>query len=182
MEIDRLEKLGVQVKCLEETVSPRDPVFPYIRALKIAEGQSDNMRRALNTTTGIVRARKEGRYTGPPPIGYKRERNSGGKSTIIPDENAIFIKEAFEVVALGLYSIDAVRKTLLEKGLKIGRSAFYKLLRNKTYTGFTKVPQFNDEEEYYVPGMHEALVSEDLFLSSRINSEKDRRKKQHSCC
>ena len=85
---------------------------------------------------------KEGRYTGTPPKGYKRERNIGGKSIIIPDENAIFIKETFEIVALGLYPIDNIRKTLSEKGLKIGRSAFYSLLRNKTYMGFTKVPQF----------------------------------------
>lgn len=163
VEIDRLEKLGVQVKCLEETVSPKDPIFPYIRAFKLAEGESDNIRRALNTTRGIVCARKEGRYTGTPPIGYKRERNASGKSFIVPDENAILIKEAFEIVALGLYPIDAVRKILLEKGLKISRSAFYSLLRNKTYKGFTKVPQVDEEEEYYVPGLHEALVSEDLF-------------------
>ena len=64
VEIDRLEKLGVQVKCLEETISPKDPAFPLFRALKLAEGEMDNSRRALNTTTGIIRARKEGRYTG----------------------------------------------------------------------------------------------------------------------
>ncbi len=163
VEIDRLEKLGVQVKCLEETISRRDPIFPYVRAFKLAEGESDNIRRALNTTTGIIRARKEGRYTGPPPKGYKRERNANGKTIIVPDENAILIREAFEVVSLGLYSIDNVRKLLSEKGLKIGRSAFYDLLRNPTYIGLTKVPEFDEEEEYYVPGLHEALVNEDLF-------------------
>ncbi len=163
VEIDRLEKLGVQVKCLEETVSPKDPIFPFVRAFKLAEGESDNIRRALNTTTGIVRARKEGRYTGPPPKGYKRERNASGKSIIVPDESAILIKEAFEVVALGLYPIDYIRKTLSEKGLKIGRSAFYELLRNSTYMGLTKVPEFGEEQEHYVPGLHEAIISEDLF-------------------
>jgi hypothetical protein len=29
--------------------------------------------------------------------------------------------------------------------------------------GFTKVPEFGDEGEHYVPGLHEALVNEDLF-------------------
>src|SRR5271156_1542754 len=33
VELDRLEKLGVQVKCLEETISPKDPAFPLFRAL-----------------------------------------------------------------------------------------------------------------------------------------------------
>ncbi len=115
VEIDRLEKLGVQVKCLEETISPKDPAFPYVRALKLAEGEMDNRRRALNTTTGIVRARKEGRYTGPPPKGYKRERNANGKTIIVPDENAILIREAFEVVSLGLYPIDKIRKIAFRK-------------------------------------------------------------------
>jgi site-specific DNA recombinase len=58
VELDRLEKLGVQVKCLEETISPKDPAFPLFRALKLAEGEVDNRRRALNTTLGIIRARK----------------------------------------------------------------------------------------------------------------------------
>lgn len=163
VEIDRLEKLGVQVVCLEGTISPKDPAFPLYRALKLAEGEMDNRRRALNTTTGIVRARKEGRYTGTPPKGYKRGRNESGKSIIIPEENAILIQEAFEIVSLGLYSIDNIRKILLEKGLKIGRSAFYKLFRNPTYMGLTKVPEFGDEDKHYVPGLHEALISEDLF-------------------
>jgi site-specific DNA recombinase len=47
--------------------------------------------------------------------------------------------------------------------LKIGRSAFYKLFRNPTYMGLTKVPEFGDEDKHYVPGLHEALISEDLF-------------------
>jgi len=163
VELDRLEKLGVQVKCLEETISPKDPAFPLFRALKLAEGEVDNRRRALNTTLGIIRARKEGRYTGPPPKGYKREKNANGKTIIVPDENAILIREAFEVVSLGIYSIDNIRKILAEKGLKIGRSSFYDLLRNPTYMGLTKVPEFNEEEEHYVSGLHEAIVNGDLF-------------------
>ena len=168
VELDRLAKLGVQVKCLEETVSQKDPMFPIVRAFKIAEGESDNIRRALNTTIGIIRARKEGRYTGPPPKGYKRERGANGKTIIVPDESALLIREAFEVVSLELYSIDNVRKLLSEKGLKIGRSAFYDLLRNPTYMGLTKVPEFGEEEEYYVPGLHEALVREDLFHQVQV--------------
>lgn len=82
---------------MEETISPKDPASPLFRALKIAEGEMDNRRRALNTTTGIVRARKEGRYTGPPPKGYKRDRNTSGKSIIVPDENALLIRKLLKL-------------------------------------------------------------------------------------
>ena len=181
VELDRLEKLGIEVRCLEETISSKDPAFPLFRALKLAEGEMDNRRRALNTTTGIVRARKEGRYTGPPPKGYKRERQAQGKSIIVPDENAIFIREAFEIVAMGIYSIDTVRKTLRDKGLKISRSCFYKLLRNPTYMGLTKVPQFGEEEEHYVPGLHEAIIDETLFHQVQAELRKIEEKSQAQC-
>lgn len=69
---------------------------------------------------------------------------------------------------MGLYPIDNIRKKLSEKGLKIGRSAFYDLLRNPTYMGFTKVPEFGEEEEHYVPGLHEALIEEDLFHQVKV--------------
>lgn len=160
---EKFIELRVQVICLEETVSRKDPAFPLFRALKLAEGEMDNRRRALNTSSGIVRARKEGRYTGTPPKGYKRERNSKDKAINVPDESAILIREAFEIVSLEMYPIDHVRKILSEKGLKIGRSAFYELLRNPTYMGFTKVPEFGEEAEHHVPGLHEAIVDEDLF-------------------
>ncbi len=124
VELNRLDKLGVQVKCLEETISHKDPAFPLFRALKLAEGEMDNRRRALNTTSGIVRARKEGRYTGTPPKGYKRERNAKDKTIIVPDENASLIREAFAIVALSLYPIDNIRKILSEKGLENWKKFF----------------------------------------------------------
>ena len=46
VEIDRLAKLGVELVCLEETISPKDPASPLFRALKLAEGEMDNRRRA----------------------------------------------------------------------------------------------------------------------------------------
>lgn len=55
----------------------------------------------------------------------------------------------------------------------------YDLLRNPTYIGMTKVPEFGEEAEHYVPGSHEAIVDENLS-SGASSPKKDRRKKQHS--
>lgn len=69
-----------------------------------------------------------------------------------------------------------------DKGLKIGRSTFYNLLRNPTYMGFTKVPEFNEEEEHYVPGLHEAIIGENLFHQVQAVLKKTSGKKLHSLC
>lgn len=60
--IARLELLGVEVKCLEEQFDTNDPSSVILRAIKLAEPEMDNRRRALNTKMGMERARSEGRY------------------------------------------------------------------------------------------------------------------------
>ncbi len=66
-----LRNYGVDVKCLEETYDTSDPAAVMLRAIKMAEPEMDNRRRAKNTQMGIRRTRKEGRYAcGAAPIGY----------------------------------------------------------------------------------------------------------------
>ena len=48
------------VKCLEETYDTSDPAAVMLRAIKMAEPEMDNRRRAKNTQMGIRRTLKEG--------------------------------------------------------------------------------------------------------------------------
>lgn len=83
-----LEKYGVEVKCLEETYDPSDPAGVMLRAIKMAEPEMDNRRRAKNTQMGIRRTLKAGRYAcGVAPIGYIWDRN-GLKPIIKPSPTA----------------------------------------------------------------------------------------------
>lgn len=71
-----LREFGVDVKCLEETYDTSDPAAVMLRAIKMAEPEMDNRRRAKNTQMGIRRTLKEGRYAcGAAPIGYMWDRN-----------------------------------------------------------------------------------------------------------
>lgn len=73
--IKELRSLGVEVRCLEETLDSSDPASVLLRALKLAEPEMDNRRRAKNTQMGIRRALKEGRYAcGAAPVGYSWDR------------------------------------------------------------------------------------------------------------
>ena len=161
--IHELKSYGVEVKCLEETYDTSDPASVMLRAIKMAEPEMDNRRRAKNTQMGIRRALKAGRYAcGAAPIGYSWDRN-GTHPMIKPNGNAGLVKEAFELYSTGLYPIEGVRKLLQEKGLSIQKTAFNRMLRNPIYKGNLVVPEQGDEEEQLVIGIHEAIVSEELF-------------------
>lgn len=158
-----LEKYGVEVKCLEETYDTSDPASIMLKAIKIAEPEMDNRRRAKNTQMGIRRALKAGRYaSGAAPIGYSWDRN-GTHPMIKPNTDAGLVREAFEIYATGLYSIEGVRKIVQEKGLNIQKTAFNRMLRNPIYRGHIVVPELGDEEEQEVIGIHEAIISRELF-------------------
>jgi site-specific DNA recombinase len=158
-----LRNYGVEVKCLEETYDTSDPSAVMLRAIKMAEPEMDNRRRAKNSQMGIRRTLKEGRYaTGAAPIGYSWDR-SGIRPMIKPNDNASLVKEAFELYSTGLYSIESVRKLLQEKGMNIQKTAFNRMLRNRIYVGNIIVPELGDEEEQTVVGIHEAIVSMELF-------------------
>jgi site-specific DNA recombinase len=161
--VHELEKYGVEVKCLEETYDTSDPATVMLRAIKIAEPEMDNRRRAKNTQMGIRRALKAGRYaSGAPPIGYSWDRN-GTHPMIKPNADAGFVRESFELYATGLYSIEGVRKIVQEKGLNIQKTAFNRMLRNPIYRGSIIVPELKDEEEQEVIGIHEAIIARELF-------------------
>jgi site-specific DNA recombinase len=134
-----------------------------LRAIKMAEPEMDNRRRAKNTQMGIRRTRKEGRYAcGAAPIGYVWDR-SNIKPMIKPSTAAYLVKEAFELYSTGLYSIEGVRKLLEGKGLNIGKTAFNHMLRNPIYIGKIVIPEYGEEEEQLISAIHEPIISEELF-------------------
>lgn len=158
-----LRKYGVDVKCLEETYDTSDPAAVMLRAIKMAEPEMDNRRRAKNTQMGIRRTRKKGRYAcGAAPVGYVWDRNNT-KPIIKPSPSASLVKEAFELYSTGLYSIEGVRKLLEGKGLNIGKTAFNHTLRNPIYMGKIVIPEYGDEEEQLISAIHEPIISEELF-------------------
>ena len=165
--IRELRSFGVKVICLEESLDESDPASVLLRAIKLAEPEMDNRRRAMNTRMGIRKALKDGRYaTGAAPLGYSWDRNRA-KPMIVPNESALLVREAFEMYATGLYSIEFVRKEMCKKGLKIGKTSFNQLLRKPIYAGKIVVPAFEEEEEQIVQGIHEAIVDEELFQKTQ---------------
>lgn len=161
--ITKLHKLGVEVEAIEQKLDNTVPENLLMKMLYLAIPEVENARRSLNTTNGMRRAMKEGRYMGIAPFGYKNSRDEKNRPIIVHSDLAPLIKKAFEMYATGMYQIEILRKELYKMGLEVSRNQFWLLLRNSIYCGKLKIKAFGDEPEEIVQGIHEPIISEALF-------------------
>jgi site-specific DNA recombinase len=68
--INTLRKLEVEPQAIEQPLDLSVPENKMMLAFYLAAPEVENDRRALNVLHGMRRARKEGRWMGPAPIGY----------------------------------------------------------------------------------------------------------------
>jgi site-specific DNA recombinase len=135
MMISKLHKLGIEPQAIEQPLNFEIPEQKFLLALYLTAPEVDNDRRAMNISAGIRKAMKDGRYMGPAPYGYKRGRGIDNKPNIIPGESANLVIEAFETIATGLFCSEDARRIMNQKGLPLGRTRFWCMLRNPVYMG-----------------------------------------------
>jgi site-specific DNA recombinase len=123
----------------------------------LSEKMKDRTRQAVSA----------GRFPWRAPIGY---RNVGGKegANIVPDPHAgPLMRRAFELMRTGRFKKTEVLKIVTDEGLATARGkalsaqTFHKSLRNPLYAGWVTLP--SDETFERVRGLHEPLVSQELF-------------------
>ena len=128
----------------------------------IGMAQYENLVRADNTKRGMRQASKEGRTMGRAPVGYTNDKLN--KTVQIDPVNGVLVAKGFELLSLGLLSIEEIRKKLIKEGLRnCCKQSFLNLVRNKYYYGVITIPAWDDEPEQEVIGKHHALISKDLF-------------------
>ena len=161
--INRLTKLGIEPQAIEQPLDLSIPENKMMLAFYLAAPEVENDRRSLNTIAGMRRAMKEGRHVNKAPRGYKNTRDEYNNPIIIPGKDAPLIKWAFEEMAKGMNNIMEVWKLSKDKGLKVGKSQMWNLLRNPVYCGKIFIPAYKNEDVMIVKAKHEPLVSEVLF-------------------
>ena len=166
-ELAKLKKLNVEARAMEQPLDLEIPEQKVMLAIYLTTPEVDNDRRALNIFHGIRRGKKEGRWLGGCPIGYKNKRNEFNRPIISPEGGVIekLVQQAFQDFSTGLYSIDDLRKKMNQMGLKSSKNAFWKMLRNKVYIGKICVPAYKTESEEWVNGQHEGIIDEDVFFA-----------------
>ncbi|WP_083401140.1 recombinase family protein [Pedobacter antarcticus] len=75
--------LGIEPQPIEQPLDISIPENKMMLAFYLAAPEVENDRRALNTFHGMRRARKEGRWMGPAPIGYTNKVTEDGRKVYL---------------------------------------------------------------------------------------------------
>ena len=133
--IKSFNEQGIIVNAIEQPLDLSIPEQGLMLAVYLSMPEVENHRRSLNVIAGMRRAFKEGRYIVSPPKGYDMGRDNQNKPILIPNHDAIFIKEGFELLSKGIYSQKEVLQKLRDKGFNSSKSAFGRIIRNPIYFG-----------------------------------------------
>lgn len=168
------DEMAIHVNAIEQPLDLSIPEQGLMLAIYLSMPEVENHRRSLNIRSGMRRAFKEGRYVGLAPKGYSNERDSSKKPIIVPNDDAIFIQRAFEMMATGLYNRNEIFYTLKSQGFKSSKTVFASILTNPIYYGGLYVKAYKDEVEVVVDGIHEPIITKSLFekVQKVINGRK----------
>lgn len=150
-----LKRYGVEIKSTSEYFE-NTPAGRFMENIIANVAQFDNDVRTERCVGGLRNAVLEGRYVWMAPVGYKNAKVDG-KSTIVQNDKAALVKQAFEMMADRKYSIKVIIETLRSLGLPIVKSQFYKTLKNELYAGW--ICKFGERHR----GKYNPIVSEVLF-------------------
>lgn len=114
---------------------------------------------------GLINRAKTGIRPGRVPFGYKVHKDTH-KILIVP-KRAEFVRQAFELMATGEFSLETLSDELFSRGLKyrnqqnckIPKSSLSSLLKNKFYTGYYTYPNVEGE----IKGSYKSIIDRDLY-------------------
>jgi site-specific DNA recombinase len=161
--IKKLQKsYAIKVVSVTEgvTFDADDPGSFFYAGLMLLKGEDEIIRNKSRINLGIYTAKKkEGRYLGASPIGYKNIRDEKNKPIIVPDpEKAPIIQYIFNAY-LNNVPILEIRKEAEKMGFnQKGNSAIQKILNNPVYIGLLHVKAYKDYPEEIVEGIHAPLI------------------------
>ncbi|MCB0476763.1 MAG: recombinase family protein [Crocinitomicaceae bacterium] len=177
-QIRLLKDLGVQVNAYEQwiNVTAVDSGVMML-SMYLSYGQSERENIVSRTTSGSNKARRQGYYLGKAPYGYRRKRTQDNKPTLeVYEDEAKFVRRAFNEVAMGMDSVESIFKNLRKEGLSITKQTFYRMFMNPTYCGRIHVTAYLDFPEEIVEGKHDGIVSVATYLKAQANKVNNRLK------
>lgn len=158
-----LRKYNTQATAIDQPVELSVPESSVVLAFYLSIPEAENSRRALNTMRGIRLAKEMGRYPNKAPLGFINTEGLDGRKYIKPiRHDAEILIWAFEQLAKNFYAVDEIRRMVNAKGLECSKSNFWTLIRNPVYCGYVRIFS-NDGTLQLVKGIHEPIISEDLF-------------------
>jgi site-specific DNA recombinase len=175
--LGRLHKMNIEPQAIMQPLDFNVPQSKIMLAIYLSLPEVDNDIRSQKIRDGIRGARKLGRWTSVAPIGYKNARDEQNKPIIVPHpEKAPIIQWTFKEVAKGERAPNIIRLEVAKKGINISKTSFYDLLRNPAYIGKVIIPASKDEPQLIGNGIHESLITDELFYKVQLTMNKKNKK------
>ena len=161
--IRKLAAIGIEVNSIEQPLDLSNPDNKVMLSMYLILPEVENDKISQRTKDGMRRAMKEGCFLAKAPYGYVNAKVLG-KTSVVPNEEAKIVLQAFMEVAKGLEAAEVIRQRFkVEFGLNLQKQQFYNMLRNNLYRGKIVVPEYRKESVEVIDGIHEAIVSNELF-------------------
>lgn len=161
--IKKLRDINVIPQAIEQPLDISIPENKMILAIYLVTPEVENDIRSLNVKEKMQKARAMGRWMGSAPIGYRNTQSAAGEKYIaIQEPEATLIREAFEQLSMGLFSIREIHRMAIKKGLVCSLNNFCHILRNPVYCGKIII----DRKQAILQtanGKHEKIISPLLF-------------------
>lgn len=163
-------KYGISLNSLTEPITGDSPETKFLSTILSAANQLDNEIKGRNVRNAMKRRFLEGDAIAKVPYGYKLVKTDK-KSIVLRDDRWWDILSTLwhKVQAEHLTILQATRWLTKESGKQFRRSTLDNILRNKFYCGYMVSPTYGTKK-----GVHEAMISEDMYYAVRAIIE-DRR-------
>ncbi|MBX2887404.1 recombinase family protein [Terrimonas sp.] len=161
--IKKLQDINIIPQAIEQPLDISIPENKMVLAIYLVTPEVENDIRSLNVKEKMQKARAMGRWMGSAPIGYRNTQSATGEKYItIQEPEATLMREAFEQVSLGLFSIREIHRMSVKKGLVCSLNNFCQALRNPVYCGKIII-----DRKQVIPqmasGKHAKIISQLLF-------------------
>jgi hypothetical protein len=107
---------------------------------------------------------KSGGYCYRAPAFYVNVKTKSGIPTLAIDDNADFLKQAFQLLAIENKSLYEVYIFLRCNGIKISKHQLGKIITNRVYLGEVYIPTQNGIPGKWIKGIHQPIIDERTFL------------------
>ncbi len=140
------------------------------QSIKMAEIESRKI--SERTKNGLNACLREGYYMASAPFGYTREKRSTNhhiqRKLLVPDGNAVFVKEAYRRVADGEHRTAVYEDMKKRYNIKLPKSSFLRMFANPVYNGKIFYKEFKGQPAFVVDGKHEAIIDDLLFHKVQV--------------
>ncbi len=149
------------------SIDIHDPYFFKHRADMFVDADFESRRISDRTKFGQWSGRSQGRFLAKAPYGYINQRDDQDKPILVLNNEA---KKNIEDI-FNDYVNDVPYTVILSKvrnnGFPMkGKDALRRVLSNHTYAGFIVVREYKHNQKKLVKGLHEPIISEDLFWTA----------------